>query len=116
VADEPSGSGKGRHNPFGAVDRARVLAALSTIGSHDPDVLFALKSRMLAPYRDLKRLSIAGGLVACALLFLSLPIFAAFVLAASAVLWRFQAKQVANVESGYAEYVASTPARRAPSA
>jgi hypothetical protein len=42
-------------NPFGPVDSSRVVAVLKAAGSFDPDVLYAAKQRMLAPYRDLRR-------------------------------------------------------------
>jgi hypothetical protein len=96
-----------RRNPFGPIDSAAVLAALKAAGSYDPDVVHAAKARLLAPYRDLRRLSIVGVALSCVLTVLSMPVFAAFALIGSALLWRFQAKQVANVESGYAEYVGS---------
>jgi hypothetical protein len=95
-------------NPFGPVDSAAVMTALTAVGSYDPDVLYATKQRLLAPYRDLRRVAIAGIFVAGALVVvLSMPIFGLFAFVASAALWRFQAKQRANVESGYAQYLAS---------
>ncbi len=96
------------HNPFGPVDSARVVAVLKAVGSYDPDVLYATKRRLLTPYRDLRRLAMVGGVLACALVFvLAMPIFGLFAFVASAALWRYQASQVARVESGYAEYLAS---------
>ena len=95
-------------NPFGPVDAAAVFAALKAAGSFDPDVLFAAKQRMLAPYKDLKRLAVVGIVLGCALVvMISLPIFGILAFAASALLWRFQAKQVANVEAGYSQFLAS---------
>lgn len=38
---------------------------------------------------------------------LSRPVFGLVAFAGSAALWRFQAKQIANVESGYAQHLAS---------
>ncbi len=95
-------------NPFGPVDSSRVVAALKAAGSFDPDVLYATKQRMLTPYRDLRRLAVLGILLGCALIFvvaMTVPGILAFV--ASAILWRFQARQVANVEAAYARFLAS---------
>ncbi len=100
-------AGKGR-NPFGPVEPSGVVAALKAAGSYDPDVLDAAKRRMLAPYRDLRRLSIAGIVLGCALIFFaSMPIFGLFAFVGSAVVWRYQARQVANVEAGYAQFLVS---------
>jgi hypothetical protein len=95
-------------NPFGPVEPAGVVAALTAAGSYDPDVLYAAKQRLLAPYRDLRRLSIAGIVLGCALIFLvALPVFGVLAFVGSAIVWRFQARQMANVEAGYAQYLAS---------
>jgi hypothetical protein len=95
-------------NPFGPVDSSRVMAALKAAGSFDPDVLYATKQRMLAPYRDLRRLAVLGILLGCALiLVLAMTVLGILAFAVSAILWRFQARQVANVEAGYAWFLAS---------
>lgn len=95
-------------NPFGPVDSSRVMAALKAAGSFDPDVLYATKRRMLAPYRDLRRLAVLGILLGCALIFvLAMTVLGILAFVASAILWRFQARQVANVEAGYAWFLAS---------
>jgi len=102
---QPAGGGR---NPFGPVESSGVVAALRAAGSYDPDVLYAAKQRMLAPYRDLRRISIAGIALGCAVTFFaSMPIFGLLAFVGSAIVWRFQARQVANVEAGYAEYLAS---------
>jgi hypothetical protein len=105
----PLGEGRGvRRNPFGPVDPLTVMAAFKAAGSYDPDVLYATKQRMLAPYRDLRRLAVLGVLLGCALIFIVAMIVAGVVsLLSSLVLWRFQARQVANVEAGYARYLDS---------
>jgi hypothetical protein len=63
---------------------------------------------MLAPYKNLKRLAMIGAAIGG---LFTIMIFMAWfgipVLIASWLLWRFQAKQVANVEAGYARYQAS---------
>ncbi len=95
-------------NPFGPIDSARIFAALKSVGSYDPDLLYAAKQRLLAPYRDLRRLAIVVGVLAVALVFpLSMPIFGLFAFIASAALWRYQAKQVSSVESGCAQFLTS---------
>lgn len=95
-------------NPFGPVQPAAVVAALRATGSFDPDVLHSTKERLLAPYRDLRRLAIGGIMLGCTLIILvSMPIAGVLTFFGSGALWRFQARQVANVEAGYAEYLAS---------
>jgi len=98
----------GASNPFSPVDQQTVFGTLKETGSRDPDILYAHKETMLAPYKNLKRLAIIGG-VAGGLF--TITIFMAWfgipVLIASWLLWRFQAKQVANVEAGYARYQAT---------
>ena len=97
-----------RRNPFAAIDSLGVMAALKAAGSYDPDVLYATKRRMLAPYRDLRRLAVLGILLGCALIFLvAMVVLGVLALVSSLVLWRFQARQVANVEAGYAQFLAA---------
>ena len=95
-------------NPFGPVQPAAVVAALRATGSFDPDVLHSTKQRLLAPYRDLRRLAIGGIMVGCTLIILfAMPIVGVLTFLGSGALWGFQARQVANVEAGYAHYLAS---------
>ncbi|HEY2164048.1 MAG TPA: hypothetical protein VGH04_08665 [Gemmatimonadaceae bacterium] len=95
-------------NPFGPVDSSRVTATLKAAGSFDPDVLYATKRRMLAPYRDLRRLAVLGILLGCALIFIvAMTVLGSLAIVGSAILWRFQARQTANVEAGYARFLAS---------
>ena len=106
VAEMPAVGG--RRNPFGAIDSLGVMAALKTAGSYDPDVLYAAKQRLLAPYRDLRRLAVLGILLGCALIFLgAMIVLGVLALVSSLVLWRFQARQVANVEAGYTQFLAA---------
>ena len=98
----------GASNPFSPVDEQTVFGTLKETGSRDPDILYAHKETMLAPYKNLKRLAMIG--VAIGGLFTIMIFMAWFgipMLIASWLLWRFQAKQVANVEAGYARYQAS---------
>lgn len=98
----------GASNPFSPVNEQTVVGTLKETGSRDPDVLYAHKETMLAPYKNLKRLSIIGAVTGG---LFTIMIFMAWfgipVLIASWLLWRFQAKQVRNVEAGYARYQAS---------
>ncbi|HEV8445416.1 MAG TPA: hypothetical protein VGQ44_01300 [Gemmatimonadaceae bacterium] len=97
-----------RRNPFSAIDSLAVGAALKAAGSYDPDVLYAAKQRLLAPYRDLRRLAVLGILLGCALIFIvAMIVLGVLALVSSVLLWRFQARQVASIEAGYAQYLAS---------
>lgn len=101
----------GATNPFSSIDEQTVFGTLKETGSRDPDVLYAHKQTMLAPYKNLKTLAMIG--LAAGGLFTIMIFMAWFgipVLIASWLLWRFQAKQVANVEAGYARYTASLSA------
>lgn len=98
----------GASNPFSSVDQQTAFGMFKGAGTRDPDVLYAHKETMLAPYKNLKRLAIIGAAVGG---LFTIMVFMAFfgipILIASWLLWRFQAKQVANVEAGYAQYLAS---------
>src|SRR5262244_888044 len=100
VAETPPVGAGVRRNPFGAIDSVAVTAAFKALGSYDPDVVFAAKQRMLAPYRDLRRLAVLGILLGCALIFVvAMIVVGVLALVSSVLLWRFQARQVANVEA-----------------
>jgi hypothetical protein len=98
----------GATNPFTSIDQQTVMGTLKSTGARDTDVLHAQKETMLAPYKHLKMLAKIG--YAIGGLF-TIMIFMAWmgipVLIASWLLWKFQAKQQAAVEAGYAQYVAS---------
>ena len=98
----------GAINPFASIDQQTVLGTLKSTGARDSDVLHAQKQTMLAPYKHLKTLAMIGYVVGG---IFTIMIFMAWmgipVLIASWLLWRFQAKQTAAVESGYAQYVSS---------
>jgi hypothetical protein len=98
----------GASNPFSSVNQQTAFGTFKESGSHDKDVVYAQKETMLAPYVNLKRLAIIGGVIGG---LFTLTIFMAWFgipcLIASWLLWRFQAKQVANVEAGYAQYLAT---------
>jgi len=98
----------GATNPFSSLDEQTVFGTFKETGSRDPDVLYAHKQTMLAPYKNLKTLAMiglgAGGLFT---IMIFMAWFGIPVLIASWLLWRFQAKQVAKVEAGYPRYQAS---------
>jgi hypothetical protein len=98
----------GAQNPFTSVDQQTVIGTLKSSGTRDRDVLHAQKETMLAPYKHLKMLAkigyVVGGLFT---IMIFMAWFGIPVLIASWLLWKFQAKQTAAVEAGYAQYVAS---------
>ncbi|HEY3784129.1 MAG TPA: hypothetical protein VGL55_02485 [Steroidobacteraceae bacterium] len=80
------------------------------MGSRDPDVLHAQKHKLLAPSTNLKKLSFilmgGGGL-------LTITVFAAFAGIPLAIfgfwMWRFSSRNIAVVETAFAEFTASRP-------
>jgi hypothetical protein len=96
----------GARNPFSSIDQRTAYGAFKASGSFDPDVLYARKEAMVAPYKILKRLAVAGAIVGVlvaslfGMMLLGLPL-----VAGSWLVWRFQSRQVRNVEAGYAQYV-----------
>jgi hypothetical protein len=98
-------------NPFTPVDRQTVLGTFKSTGARDADVLYAQKETLIAPYRNLKRLSmlciVIGGLFTITIFMswfgIPLLLFAWW-------LWRFQAKNTTAVEDGYADYLKSVSA------
>jgi hypothetical protein len=92
------------------LDKQSVIGTLKATGSRDPDVLHAHKTRLLAPAKNLKILSIicigSGALftitVILAIAGIPFVIFGLW-------LWRFSGKNIQAVETGFAEYVGYTP-------
>src|SRR4051812_13494427 len=100
----------GASNPLSTIDQQTAFGMFKMSATRDPDVLYAQKETLIAPYKNLKRLAILG--YASGGLFTIMIFMAWFgipVLIASYFLWRFQAKQTSNIEAGYAQYLA-TPA------
>ena len=98
----------GASNPFSSVSRQAALGLFKATGARDRDVLFAQKETMLAPYANLKRLAIISFVIGG--LFTAMVFMAWFgipVLIGAWLLWRFQARQVANIEAAHSEYVAT---------
>lgn len=98
-------------NPFVTVDQQTAFGMFKSSATRDPDVLYAQKETMIAPYKNLKRLSMFG-YVAGALF--TITIFMAWfgipILIGSWFLSRFQAKQTSNIEAGYSQYLSSMTA------
>ena len=98
-------------NPFTKLDKQSVIGTLKATGSHDADILHAQKQKLLAPAKNLKILAIilmAGGAlftvtVILAIAGIPLALFGLW-------LWRFSSKNIAAVEAGYTEYLASSQA------
>lgn len=96
----------GARSAFGSIDQRTAYAAFKSSGSFDPDALYAQKESMIAPYRNLKRLAVAGGIAGLLVAFvLAMKVPGLVIVVGSWLLWRFQARQVRNIEAGYAQYV-----------
>jgi hypothetical protein len=98
-------------NPFTKLDKQSVIGTLKATGSHDADILHAQKQKLLAPAKNLKILSIIL-IVGGALLTLTVVLaIAGIPLALFGLwLWRFSSQNIAAVEAGYTEYLASSHA------
>jgi hypothetical protein len=96
-------------NPFTKIDKQSVIGTLKATGSRDPDILYAQKAKLLAPAKNLKLLSVicvvSGALftitVILAIAGIPFVIFGIW-------LWRFSSQNIAAIEAGYAEYLASS--------
>jgi hypothetical protein len=98
----------GATNPLSPVNQQTAFGTFKESGSRDKDVVYAQKETMLAPYKNLKRLAVIGLVIGG---LFTITVFMAFFgipcVIGSWLLWRFQARQVANIEAGYAQYLAS---------
>ena len=101
----------GSRNPFTRLDKQSVLGTLKSTGSRDRDVLYAQKNELLSSPKQLKLLGVllmVGGAfftvtVILAIAGIPLAIFGWWC-------WNFGKKNMAAIESGYAEYLASVGA------
>jgi len=101
----------GAANPFIPTDRKSVVGTLKATGSRDPDVLHAQKQTLLAPYKHLKLLAqLSAGIGALFTITIFMAWFGIPLLLGAWWLWRFQARNAAAVEDGYAEYMQSAGA------
>jgi hypothetical protein len=104
-----------RANPFSTVDKHAVIGSLKATGSHDPDVLDARKTELLARVRfqklaglflmvpgipiSLIRSGVLGGLP---MVVIGIPM-----VLLGWWLWRRGSRNFATVEAGFTEYVRS---------
>jgi hypothetical protein len=98
-------------NPFTKIDKQSVIGTLKATGSRDSDILYAQKAKLLAPNKNLKILSyilIGGGALLSLTVILAI---AGIPLALFGVwIWRFSSKNIEAIETGYNEYLTSSPA------
>jgi hypothetical protein len=100
----PEGAG----NPFTKLDKQSVIGTLKATGTRDPDILYAQKAKLLAPAKHLKLLAIIMAAVGAfftitvvlAIAGIPLILFAWWT-------WRFSGKNIAAVETAFAEYTVS---------
>lgn len=94
--------------PFTKLDKQSVIGTLKSIGTRDPDVLYAQKQKLLAPSKNLKMTSYI--IMGCGLL-LTITIVAAFAGIPFGLfglwIWRFSSKNIATVEAAFSEYLGS---------
>ena len=97
----------GGRNPFTKMDKQSVIGALKATGSRDPDILHSQKIELLSLPKQLKLLGIICMVIGA---FFTVT----FILAIAGIpiaifgwwCWSFGKKNIAAVESGYAEYAA----------
>ena len=98
----------GSRSPFTKMDRQSVIGALKATGSKDADVLHSQKNELLSPPKQLKLLGV--------ICMVSGALFTLTVILAIAGIpfvifgwwcWRFGKQNIAAVEAGYSEYLAS---------
>ena len=100
----PEGAG----NPFTKLDKQSVIGTLKATGSRDPDILYAQKAKLLAPAKHLKLLAII--MVASGAFFTVTVVLAIAGIPLMLFAWwtgRFSGKNIATVETAFAEYTAS---------
>ena len=98
----------GAKNPFTKIDKQSVIGTLKATGSRDPDILYSQKSELLAPAKHLKLLGIICIVIGA---FFTVTVILAIVGIPSIIFgwwcWSFGKKNIAAIETGYAEYLAS---------
>lgn len=94
--------------PFTKLDKQSVIGTLKSIGTRDPDVLYAQKQKLLAPSKNLKMVSyilMGGGLVFTLTIVVA---FAGIPLGLFGIwMWRFSTKNIATVDAAFSEYLGS---------
>jgi hypothetical protein len=98
----------GSRNPFMKMDSQGVVGTLKATGSRDADILHSQKNELLSPAKQLKLLGVLCMVIGA--------IFTVTVILAIAGIpfvifgwwcWRFGKQNIASIEAGYAEYLAS---------
>jgi hypothetical protein len=98
----------GTTNPFTKMDKQRVIGALKATGSRDTDVLYAQKRELLGPASQLKLLGVMCMVIgALFTITVVLAIFGIPCVIFGWFCWSFGKKNIAAVEGGYTDYVAS---------
>ncbi len=95
-------------SPFAKVDKQMVIGTLKSVGSNDPDMLYAQKQKLLGPLNNLKKASYvimgAGAL-------LTITVVAAFTGIPFALfgfwMYKHSSKNIAILEEAYGEYLAA---------
>ena len=95
------------YGTFGKMDRQSVIGSFKATGSHDPDVLFLQKKKLITPNKNLK----LGSFGMMILGVLMLPLLGAGIPVILVGIWMywFGARNIKVVEAAYSEYLASQP-------
>ena len=93
------------------LDKQTVIGTLKATGSYDADILYAQKQKLLAPTKQKKIVAIIFVALGA---FLTVTVILAILGIPLALFglwgWRFCSKNIAAVEAGYTEYLASSQA------
>lgn len=99
----------GARNPFTKMHKQSVIGALKATASRDPDVLHSQKNELLSLPKQLKLI----GMI-CMVIGAFFTITVILAIAGIPIIifgwwcWSFGKKNIAAIESGYTEYVASS--------
>ncbi len=98
----------GARNPFTKLDKQSVIGALKATASRDPDILYSQKNELLSIPKQLKLLGmICIGVGAFFTITVILAIAGIPAIIFGWWCWSFSKKNIAAIEAGYAEYIAS---------
>jgi len=101
----------GSRNPFTKLDKQSVIGALKATGTRDRDVLHSQKNELLSLPKQLK---LCGLICMVGGAFFTVTVILAIAGVPIAIFgwwcWSFGKKNIAAVESGYAEYLATVGA------
>ena len=99
----------GARNPFTKMDKQSVVGVLKATGSRDADVLHSQRTELLSPARHLQLLGII-----CMAIGAIFTVTVILAIAGSPCVifgwwcWRFGKRNIAAVDAGYGEYLASS--------